>query len=464
MIHQQPAASAKTPAQKKNLDWWQADGAGLEHRSLEGGAFVPLDDPTRLWRVTGGGVDIFAVPQGDEERPASRTFLFHVPQDGVLLPLKSQGDDLGDDQDVIQFVGVGWQQTTVTRVPLPSSPDDPLDAASASKLSPKIEAWTKGLSEGVARFIVERGTPSTYAATGETICATAGERMTARRSIVWAHITSGRARFKDIVPVGPGQVADIVPLTRRSWMHCDEDMSVTGYTTQSVLRGQGWWTRLQRYHDVAVGCLAYSLRHAHDRETQRLGTMFERVKSDTTKVLNRFALVLDEDGDRRADLGNRDATVLACDLVAEAIGVELKALDKLGRRSEDAPITVEDVARVSRLRVRQVMLSGDWWDQDLGPILAHMDDDEHPVALIKPSRGRSKAYVAHNPANQTSVVMDGEQARRITPMGYVLYAPLPERKLTLIDLLRFGFLRNRSDFMGVLSMGAAGGLIGLATP
>ncbi|MEG3620131.1 NHLP bacteriocin export ABC transporter permease/ATPase subunit [Magnetovibrio sp. PR-2] len=441
-------------------NWWQAGSDEHQHRSLEGGASIELNDQSCLWRVDGGSVDVFAVSGDDTDQPETRTFLFHVPAGGILFPLVF---DQGPGSH-LRFIGVGGKTSQISRISCPDDPNTPLDEPSAQDLTPLVETWVRDLGSGVARYIVERGPADTYAAAGETLTAEPGERMTSRRGVVWATLSEGTARYKDIVAIGPGHDGDRVPLTPQSWLHCDTETTVHGMTSTALLCQPMWWNHIQKFHEIAVGCLSHSLRHAKDREKRRLTDLFKRVQADTSKVLGRFATVLDDAGQRRDKYTSSSPTVMACGLVADAIGVSLKSLDRLGRRSDDQGISVEDIARVSRLRVRQVTLSGEWWKQDLGQLVGFVGNDERPVALLKQTGGRRASYCIHDPVEDKITELDAEIARAIAPMAYMLYTPLPERSLTIMDLLKFGIFQNRSDLLTVFIMGAVGGLIALVTP
>ena len=47
---------------------------------------------------------------------------------------------------------------------------------------------------------------------------------------------------------------------------------------------------------------------------------------------------------------------------------------------------VVEIARASRLRVRQTLLRGDWWTRDVGPLVAWHGEERSPVALVPSGR------------------------------------------------------------------------------
>jgi len=128
----------------------------------------------------------------------------------------------------------------------------------------------------------------------------------------------------------------------------------------------------------------------------------------------------------------------------------------------DQGIGVEDIARISHFACREVILEEGWWHQDNGPLLISTIDEEKPIACIPKSPGKYRAY---DLTNQTDQPVTKELAQTFFPKGYMLYKPLPYKKLDYKDLFVFGTSGVwKRDIIYFLALTLFGTLIGLLMP
>lgn len=154
-----------------------------------------------------------------------------------------------------------------------------------------------------------------------------------------------------------------------------------------------------------------------------------------------------------------DALLDACRLVGHASRIKIVPPQN---KKTSSGYTLEEIADASRIRIRKVLLKERWWNQDSGPILAYMEEDGRPVALIPLSANR---YEIYDPAGRITLQVDSETARRIKPTAYTFYRPFPHKAMKISDLLVFGRENCRpNDFIMIALMGILGGLLGLAVP
>jgi len=123
---------------------------------------------------------------------------------------------------------------------------------------------------------------------------------------------------------------------------------------------------------------------------------------------------------------------------------------------------LDDIARASRIRTREVVLTGEWYKQDGGPILGYMEEDDRPIAFIPASPSK---YLLHDLASGIKKVVDKETAAKIKHFGFVFYRPFEHKKITLRDLLSFGYKSCwKRDLVMIALMGVLGGILGTAIP
>ena len=154
-----------------------------------------------------------------------------------------------------------------------------------------------------------------------------------------------------------------------------------------------------------------------------------------------------------------DPLLAACTLVGREAGLTIAAPSPQpgGVPSRDP---LGDIAQVSGFRTRKVGLRGKWWTRDGGPLVAFVEANQRPVALVW-RRGR---YERHDPTDRTAVRVDAASAATLSPHAHTFYRRLPNRPLGPWEVLRFAADRRGRDFVVPMLMGMAGGLLSLAPP
>jgi hypothetical protein len=167
------------------------------------------------------------------------------------------------------------------------------------------------------------------------------------------------------------------------------------------------------------------------------------------------------DKTKRLEETSGDYLLDACRLIGQVQNIEIVSppSDSFGSKSKTA---LDDIARASRVWIREVALNGEWYKQDAGPILGYMKEDGRPVALIPVSPTQ---YQLHDPALGVQKKVDKETAAGIKSFGFIFYRPLNEKKITLRDLLSFSYQSCwKRDIIMIALMGVLGGVLGTAIP
>jgi NHLM bacteriocin system ABC transporter ATP-binding protein len=134
--------------------------------------------------------------------------------------------------------------------------------------------------------------------------------------------------------------------------------------------------------------------------------------------------------------------------------------------------SVESIAESSGLRARQVLLNGAWWDEEGGPMLARLSDNElaagEPrqwVALLPGQVSGYRIFSARSLGNITSGAMVTEAiAHRLAPFAFTFYRTFPNKKLSALDIVRFGIQGKAKDVWILLLASLLAGLLGLLVP
>ncbi|MFF7374687.1 NHLP bacteriocin export ABC transporter permease/ATPase subunit [Streptomyces massasporeus] len=165
---------------------------------------------------------------------------------------------------------------------------------------------------------------------------------------------------------------------------------------------------------------------------------------------------------KRTTAADADATYAACKLVGQAAGIRITEPTQKGTGG-DRLDPVEQVALASRVRTRAVRLDGRWWRDNVGPLVGQRALSGAPVALL----WRRGGYVAVHPSTGRETPIEKANAEEFEPRAVMFYRPLPEKRLSPLELLRFCMQGMRGDLTGLLLSGlvtvAIGALVPVAT-
>ena len=144
--------------------------------------------------------------------------------------------------------------------------------------------------------------------------------------------------------------------------------------------------------------------------------------------------------------------------VAQAQGIVL-------REGAEKPFGREDIhawAQRANVRLRRVALRDPWWREEGAPLLAFTEEGKKPVALL-PQAGRGYRYCsAAQSAADASV--DPAFARTLAPFAYSMHGRLPDTKIVLADMLKFGWRGALGDASVMLAALVAAGVFGATLP
>jgi NHLM bacteriocin system ABC transporter ATP-binding protein len=446
--------------------------AAATPREVAGNNPLPLDDPDGVWLVTAGRLDVFALPPSRDGVAGARVHLFRV-ETGQLL--------FGVGQADVALLAVGNPGSQVQRLPrqqlqapAPQKDGTPPVPDATARLGALLDGWVQGLTAGVVRGPHARGAAVPKRLTilepdRETRLA-AGDNAGPARGVLWVRHLHGSSHF--LGKSGPTLTADggPFPLAGPGWLTAgEEEARLTAAATDAVLADGTAWAGLDRFHQALLAVLAVNLAAGESAERSRLKHRVAAEHRLIRSTLARLAAVTRAEGpelplegaeDAAATEVEEDPLVGACRLVGASMGIAIQPPLGAGeKRRRSDPVSA--IARASRVRVRRVLLSGDWWRQDNGPLLAFRDKDDQPVALLPASPSR---YDLVDPRTQQHTPLTAANASSVQPFAYCFYRPLPSRALTALDLLRFGVAGSRRDWVLVAVLGLAGSLLGLFTP
>ena len=405
-------------------------------RELDASAPLTVSDPDKAWFVAEGRLDVFLVSDTGE---MGRDHCFSTTADQVLYGL--------DPVDGHALLAVGVPGTVIFEIGR-----DVLAQAPEEVRVRLVDGHLDNLARGLVGAI--ESTPQASVPLLPDADAPM-ERLAVARPVedtVWARHKNGDSLYLGMEEVDDG--SGWFPVAPATWLQAMADSELEVRSTARQIRDTNFRSDLDCYHRTAMRCLILTTALA---SADRLAALREKTASDvrvTRDGLLKLASIMDDSLEPGVSQDGISGLEAACAMVGRALGMDFSGAPLSGR-------TIEEVAESGTMRARRVLLRGDWFREDGGPMVAFLETDKRPVTLL-PSSARS--YRLHDPRDGSVRDVTRAVAEELEPGAYSLYRPLPSRKLTLKDVPLFGLRGSWRDLGWVAGLGGLLGLMGLVTP
>ncbi|MEW6156915.1 MAG: NHLP bacteriocin export ABC transporter permease/ATPase subunit, partial [Verrucomicrobiota bacterium] len=386
-----------------------------------------------------------------------RWHLFRQEAGEVLLGLPA----IERSSAPISFLAVGGSDTRLYELPLARFQQLVESVDTAEELNAWIDdwiqAWYDALDSGVPPIQFTALKPDRESVLAQSVAARP------EKSVVWVRHQQGQSRWCGREEFLCSAASAPMPLIPSAWIEpIDETVVVACTDTWSELQSGCLWPNLAAFHQFTKQWTQTRLTAAGSEELQRLQAKSQAEHDAVKSAIVRLANLLGKEGleNRGEGRSSDDALLAACMRVGEVLGISIRPhpASRSGRPQRDP---LGNIAKASRVRIRRVMLTGNWWEQDNGPLLAFLQEENKPVALLPTAPGK---YEVLEPISGRRMHVGADQAPAFQPAAYTFSRPFPDRALAVWDLFKFGLQHTRADLFMVLLMGLAGGLVGMLVP
>ena len=422
-------------------------------RTIQGNEPLFLTDPKVLWRVHSGAVAVFSVPLHQGQPVGDRRYLFTVqPGEALFSAALPEGTGLG-------LMAIAVEPAGVSSTPLEEVESDQLPLPVLKTLS---DSWIKHLSEVEGVFNVPKGT---MAPDIHYISLTKGQRCHASADqVLWVRMQQGSADWmgQSAFPITPE--SGCFPITEGTFLEAQDHIEFFARDTSQVKNRIIIVRGLKLLHRYFLETLTEQDAVRQRRDLKRFQQRQELNQTVTQKVIRTLAGVL-ETQERYDD---ESPLLTAAGAVGKALGVTIEP-PAHSENPDRVKEPLEAIARASQLRLRRVLLRGQWWHQDGGPLVAYTREDHQPVALLPVG---TKGYELLNPAGLAAgkssqpqrVTVTPKVAQTIAPVAFMFYRPLPMGQLSAWTLFQFAFRGQGRDWLAILLTGVAATLMGMLVP
>lgn len=278
-------------------------------------------------------------------------------------------------------------------------------------------------------------------------------RWQAGQENTWIEVSAGEAQLL-------GQMAlpldTCIPLPGLFWITAGKE------TSWRALPPPDWARSVRGVQACMVLLLrwcAYAIAHREQAEVARMERKADIDQRAMHEVLGDFASILDHEAGRKLRVGSGDRMLDACQILGQHIHIRFKAPPPPPPGSKGRE-PLKEIATASGVRMRLVVLPGQWWQDDYGAFLAFDGKTQAAFVMVR----EKGAYTCINPETGLGQKVTPELAAQLMPFAYVFYRSLPNQVLHAWDLIKFVGTSVRKDLWLVLAVGLCSALLGMALP
>lgn len=418
------------------------------------GPYLLLDNDAVTILVEGKG-DLYSSYFKEQKVSGRRRFLFSLEErNAVLAP---PATDTETTWMILPAPGSRFVQLKLTR--LAEMLREPRFSREIVRL---IEGWTANLLDSLTEKVPPRD--ALNIAAGEKNLQVEDTAVRARNGVLWFRFSYGEGTFLDEMNfiVGAG---NYFPLNIHTWVAPVGAAELETCNTASWAAEDDGWQGLVYFHHTVLKLLHLQRQMQEEYEKNKLLQKEQKEEQTIMQSIAQLSSVVDVKQYRRQkmllEMEQQEPLLICCKLIGEHAGINFvphpAALKGLPSRDP-----LGDMVKASRVRKREVVLSGDWWKVDNGPLLGFMEEDGRPVAILPLS---PKKYELHDPSQKSKTIVDEQLAGQLKPFAWMFYKPFPHKALKVKDILSFGLAAiSKQDLFNVILLGLAGGLLGIVTP
>lgn len=321
---------------------------------------------------------------------------------------------------------------------------------------PQIEKWLSILDKNVISKLLDRPSPqhNIYNYGSYTLQGI----IYIKSSISWVTSDCQEALFGGLESI---PIEQPFPLTTHAFVELPEECSCT---FKEVTDKNDLLVGVANLQLLLTPLLTLHIQKLTTIESYQITQQAEFQKEKTQIALAQFTAILRPEIAAEIEHLKIDQTddylFEVCYFVGKQLGIKVRDPASGTQGNIFSIEYLQEIARFSRFRIREVYLKPNWWRNISEPILVFQTADKLPVAiLIEP-----KDKFVYFPNTNQKIPLTEEFVKKLNSFGYSFYRSFPYKKLIAKDLLYFGLFGIQRELYRVLGVSAIAGLLGMAVP
>jgi len=410
---------------------------------------VAVSDENYCYIALSENIDVFLIKIIDGEPAGIRNFVFKAKKGDIVFPAV-KSSSVGDCSFLIS--GLPGSGVLKLRIDVFFG----IFKEHVGELTGMITTWARSLAAAIAVDTASR----------ETVFVQPGKFPLQKGSILCSNdfsiirFNSGSAVPFGYSKISAGGEKEYLLFPKHLWLEIFDDCEAEAVGPGLFFETEFSPGHVKFFGELLLNCLILYFESKKIIEAERLVEKEKMDGSFMRSSLAAFLGVLKKGGGETAGYYKYENPLLcACHIIGENLGQKISPpAGEIG----NSDIFINEIAGSSNIKVRQVVLRGEWWRMDTGPLLAFLEEGNAPVALLPMS---PSSYKMINPAKKSSEALSAESADLFKSVAYTFYKPFPDRPLGIFDLLNIScFAVWKRDIVFVILMGLLVGVLNLVTP
>jgi len=418
--------------------------SGAEERVLSGADLVRIGREGQAFRIAAGTLAL-ACADREKGTPARRLRVLAHLEPGRTVFFAPIAEEQGAELVLAPLERATVQVVSLERLWRGVRAGDEIYAS--------LDEWIRQLAS-LVRTAEPRGAIS--ADGSEEVQLEPGQALRPHRGVLWARVEEGVVRHpgSSAPALEPG--SGLAPLAAGLWLDAPARARLTLHRTAEIAAWAELEPGLARLQALVLERLAAERAR---EEGELLVRLRQRGRSEGAQLDQAVAGLASLLRAQAEPPPSEDELSCALAAVGRRSGLTIRAG---GARLTDARADpLEEITRVSRIRLRRVVLEDRWWKRDVGDLLAFSRAERRPLALL---RTRRLNYEIFDPRDGRRTPVDARSAAELAPEALMPYRSLPDRPLGLVDLLRFSLEHRTRDLLYALASGLSASALGLLVP
>jgi NHLM bacteriocin system ABC transporter ATP-binding protein len=430
-----------------------------EYYKFKGNEPLLLNNRQDVWLIKSGSMSLFAITVKNGVPEGKRRYLFNTAPGEAMFSIAAEHQG-----GVRQILAISLEETELIR--LSRQDFEHLLATKGGYAVERLERWIHQLGSTLAQKIpahnfsvAEPGMQFSALASGEIY-------QPDPDTVSWVRLQRGNAKLMGFSELLLEPASGMIPMSGSMWLEAEDMVELENLSTSDITEPDTLMVSLGQLQIDFLKAIDLIKKEENRQELRRFEERKQLNRQVMDDTLGELTAVVQQGTQsfipQEAASGSEDkALLIAAGAVGRAQGITIRPPAK----SEDlsrCQDPIEAVARASKVRMRRLQLVDGWWKKDSGPLLGFTLDDENPVALLPLSGNR---YEIFNPLLNMRVPLNRRTAATLSPLAYMFYRPLPDKKgLNTFDLLKFAIRGHGKDLVIILLTGVAVTLLGMVTP
>ena len=414
-----------------------------------------LDDFSSFWVVVSDEVDIYYFSGVKDEAP-QRHYLYTAKRGSIVLGFNYKGS-----ADIEYQLLAASPNAKLIKV----SKSD-IGRLESNGLTSKINGWIKDFSQALDSTPVPRIYEDIL--TEDRVNLTKGKVLYPSKGIKWIHQKSGDIEVfgSQSIFCKPEDVQKILlPCSKSLWAKIKSKTTELSFLSTEELI----------YDEIQ---LMLSLHYVIDKFQNQLESLDARRKNDldqkfvqkwnkdaellSSSLQNIKGIVKPEGhGENIESIVSGNSILRACNIIGKREGFEFIAPKFISDYENNSTGKLEGICRTSKVRLRKVILRGEWWKEQNGNLLAFDKNSKEPIALLQSD---VKGYQYQSADMRVPVDVEDDLLERLDAVAYMFLYAFDQPMSKISKLWSFGIRGLKKDAFFILLAAFSGSLLALLTP